>query len=137
MPPSEITDKMVEDFRTRIHASNAACLSATEIRTGLAAVFTAHVWPELATTIDADGWERETEPRTLREILFTHRALAGASSIDVTDLMNQLQPLMGGTQVTDELVTAFYKGWSSTATAGNYDAVRNGLAAALLAMGKQ
>ena len=34
------------------------------------------------------------QPRTLRQILFSHRALAGADALEITELMAELQPLI-------------------------------------------
>lgn len=69
MVPREITNDMVTDFRTRIRADNSAGISDTEIRTGLAAVFAGHVWPELPTTIDEDGWSRKAEAYEAQQAL--------------------------------------------------------------------
>jgi len=44
------------------------------------------------------------EPRTLRDILFGHRALAGATALEITELMAAVQPLLGpGTEHQPEL----------------------------------
>lgn len=36
------------------------------------------------------------QPRTLRQILFTHRALAAATALEITELMAELQPFLDG-----------------------------------------
>lgn len=88
MVPREITNDMVTDFRTRIRADNSAGISDTEIRTGLAAVFAGHVWPELPTTIDEDGWSRKAEAYEAQQALADagqHVAAAAESPPVISD----------------------------------------------------
>jgi hypothetical protein len=39
------------------------------------------------------------ESKTLRQVLFNHRATAGASALEITELMAEIQPMLG--QATD------------------------------------